>query len=67
LTPAQKAEIQVMANQAQEIVNAIQKDGSWGVHAPKYTLQKANQAKILVDGAQAALAGQRTQVAAKAR
>jgi hypothetical protein len=67
LTPAQKAEIQVMANQAQAIVNAIQKDGSWGVHAPKYTLQKVNQAKILVDGAQAALAGQKTQVAAKAQ
>jgi hypothetical protein len=63
LPRAQKAQIQVMANQAHDIVASIQKDGSWGVHAPDYTLQKVKEAKLLVDGAQAALAGQKMQVA----
>lgn len=52
-----KAEAQLMVNQAQDIVDAVNKDGSWGVHAPAYTLQKVNEAKNLIDGAQATLDG----------
>lgn len=54
---ADKAQIQVMINQAKDIVSAIEKDGSWGVHAPEYTLKKVKEAEILVDGANAALTG----------
>jgi hypothetical protein len=57
LAQPQKAQAQVMANQAQEIVDAVEKDGSWGVHAPGYTLQKVKEARLLSDGAEAALAG----------
>ena len=45
----------VMINQAKDIVTAVEKDGSWGVHAPEYTLKKAREAETLVKGAQASL------------
>ncbi|MGB7847827.1 MAG: hypothetical protein WBL63_19600 [Candidatus Acidiferrum sp.] len=64
LPKARKAEIQVMANQAQDILNVVQKDGSWGVHAPTYTLKKVNEARLLTEGAKAALAEQ-TKTAAR--
>ncbi|HME10719.1 MAG TPA: cytochrome C [Bryobacteraceae bacterium] len=57
LNAAEKAQVQLMANQAQEIVTAVQRDGSWGVHGPSFTLKKVNQAKLLTDGAIAALSG----------
>jgi hypothetical protein len=65
LSKVQRAQIQVMANQAQDIITAIQKDGSWGVHAPTYTLKKVNEARLLTDGAKAGLAGKNNTVALK--
>jgi hypothetical protein len=55
LTDAQRAQVQVMLNQAQTSIDSVQKDGSWGVHAPEYTLQKVNEAKVLAKGANAIL------------
>jgi len=63
LSAAQKAQVQVMANQAEDIVTAIQKDGSWGVHAPSYTLKKVQEARVLTDGATAILAAKGKTVA----
>jgi len=60
LSTAQKAQVQLMANQAQDIITAVKKDGSWGVHAPSYTLQRVNEARLLTDGARAALAAKNT-------
>jgi hypothetical protein len=54
---AQKGQIQVMLNQAKDIVTAIEKDGSWGVHAPDYTLKKVREAETLASGAKASLDG----------
>jgi hypothetical protein len=51
LPAAKLAQAQTMLNQADDIVTAIEKDGSSGVHAPKYTLQKVQQAKLLTAGA----------------
>jgi hypothetical protein len=48
---AKRAQAQLMLNQAVEIVDAIRKDGSSGVHAPGYTLQRVKEAKLLADGA----------------
>lgn len=53
----QKAQAQLMVNQAQEIVDAIAKDGSWGAHAPNYTKQKVDEAKLLAEGAKTLAAG----------
>jgi hypothetical protein len=50
-----KAQAQLMINQAQDIVDAIGKDGSKGVHAPKYTADKVQEARTLADGARALL------------
>jgi hypothetical protein len=36
-----------------------------GVHAPSYTLKKVNEARLLTDGAKAALAGKDNKVAFK--
>ena len=57
LSIAEKAQIQLMDNQAEDIVKAIEKDGSWGVHAPSYTVKRVSEAKTLTDGAMAALSG----------
>ena len=54
-----------MINQAQAIIKSVQKDGSWGVHAPDYTLQKVREAKILADGANATLLAGKKQLAKK--
>ena len=56
LPQPRRAQVQAMVNQAQEIVDAVEKDGSWGVHAPQYTLHKVQEARILTDGAKAELA-----------
>jgi hypothetical protein len=64
LPQPQKAQAQLMANQAQEILEAIMKVGSWGVHAPDCTQQKVKKAMILAEGAQATPGG-RTQMAIK--
>lgn len=42
-----KAEAQLMINQAQDIVDALKKDGSNGVHAPEYAHQKVDEANLL--------------------
>ena len=55
LPAAQKAQVQVMVNQAKDIVTAVEKDGSWGVHSPDYTLKKVKEAETLVNGAKASL------------
>ena len=57
LGKAQKAQVQLMVNQAQDIVKSVKKDGSWGVHAPTYTKGKLDEAKVLVQGAKATLQG----------
>ncbi len=59
LSQTQKAQVQVMVNQARDIILAIEKDGSSGVHAPDYTLKKIKEAETLVKGANAALASTR--------
>ncbi len=46
-----------MVNQAEQIVDALKKDGSWGVHAPGYSLRKIDEAKLLSQGAIAIAAG----------
>jgi hypothetical protein len=65
LSDSQKAEVQLMLNQAQAILESVQKDGSWGVHAPEYTLQKVKEAKTLAAGANAILLNPTRQVAKK--
>ena len=57
LGKAQKAQVQLMVNQAQDIVKSVKKDGSWGVHAPTFTKGKLDEAKVLVQGAKATLQG----------
>jgi len=58
---AAKAQAQLMANQATDIITSIEKDHSWGVHAPAFTLQKVKEAKLLADAALASLSPGRTQ------
>jgi hypothetical protein len=59
-----KAQAQLMINQAQEIVDAVTKDGSAGVHAPNYTKQKVDEAKLLAAGARVVAQGGTQKVAA---
>jgi hypothetical protein len=65
LSDTQRAQVQLMLNQAQTILQSVQKDGSWGVHAPDFTLQKVKEAKVLAAGANAILLNGTKQVAKK--
>jgi hypothetical protein len=55
LGKAEKAQVQLMVNQARQILDSVKKDGSWGVHAPAFTKGKVEEARLLVQGAQASL------------
>lgn len=48
---ANLAQATLMANQAQDLVDAVERDGSNGVHAPRYTREQVNQARVLAAGA----------------
>jgi hypothetical protein len=50
-----KAQVQLMLNQAQDIVDTVRKDGSWGVHAPTFTKDRLEEARTLLQGAEATL------------
>ncbi len=41
LTPSEQTEVRLMLDKAQEIHDQLKKDGSWGVHAPRYLLDRA--------------------------
>jgi hypothetical protein len=53
----QLAQAQLMLGQARELVVAVQNDGSLGVHAPAYTLEKVKEAKLLAEGARRVIEG----------
>ena len=62
-----KAQSQLMINQAQDILDAIERDGSKGVHAPNYTRQKVDEAKLLAEGARSIALGTAPQKLAVAK
>ncbi|MCF0252757.1 MAG: cytochrome C, partial [Duodenibacillus sp.] len=52
LTPNAKTEVMMLLDKAQEILTQVKKDGSWGVHAPKYLKQRVETANAFLDKAQ---------------
>jgi hypothetical protein len=57
LPKARLAEATHLASDAEEIVGAVERDGSSGVHAPGYTLGRVEEAKLMAEGALDVLAG----------
>lgn len=55
LDPAAKTEVLMLIDKAQDIVDQIKKDGSWGVHAPAYLTQRAETAQAYLAQAQSIL------------
>lgn len=53
LSYAEQAELRLMLDKAQEIVDEVKEDGSWGMHAPRYLADRVNAAVAYVDRAQA--------------
>lgn len=51
LPAAKLGQATLMANQAQAILDAVAADGSSGVHAPRYTIEKVKEAQVLAQGA----------------
>ncbi len=51
LPKARLAQAQHLANDADDLLAMVERDGSWGVHAPSFTLGKVRQAKLLAEGA----------------
>jgi hypothetical protein len=54
---ATRAQAQLLINQAETLIEAVEADGSSGVHAPNYTKQKVDEAKLLAAGARDLAAG----------
>ena len=50
-----KAEIMMLCDKARDITTEIAKDGSWGVHAPKYLKQRVESAQAYLAKAQSIL------------
>lgn len=53
LTPEELAEVHLMLDKAQEIYDQVKKDGSWGVHAPRYLLDRVTSGAAYIVRAQA--------------
>lgn len=47
-----KAKALLYAQQAQDIKNKLEKDGSWGVHGPQYSKKIVNEALVYIEQAQ---------------
>lgn len=54
-----KAEIILLTKEARTIYEKIEKDGSWGVHGPKYALKLINEALVYAQQAQDLLDGKK--------
>ena len=57
LTTDQKARVISYARQAEDILEKLKKDGSWGVHGPKYSLKLVDEALVYVEQATNILEG----------
>ena len=55
ISNADKAQVQVYAEQARTIAAKIKDDGSWGVHAPKYAKQLVQEGQVFTEQALAIL------------
>lgn len=52
LKPADQTDVRLLLDKAQDIVDEIDEDGSWGMHAPRYLRDRAEAAVAYVDKAQ---------------
>lgn len=59
LSTDKKVEVITLTKQAQEILEKLQKDGSWGVHGPKYSKKIVDEALVYVEQAQNILNGKK--------
>ncbi len=57
LDAAQKAEVYMLTEKAQETLDLLEADGSWGVHGPRYTAKRIDAALAYVTQAQAIIDG----------
>ncbi|WP_394908386.1 cytochrome c3 family protein [uncultured Helicobacter sp.] len=57
LSIEQKSRVILLAKQAQDILDRIEKDGSWGVHGPAYSKKIINEALIYAQQAQDIVSG----------
>ncbi|MBV7316967.1 cytochrome c3 family protein [Shewanella sp. NIFS-20-20] len=57
LTNEQKTQVYMLTEKAQETLDLLEADGSWGVHGPRYTKKRIDAALSYVTQAQAILDG----------
>ncbi len=57
LSTEQKSRVILLAKQAQDIAERLEKDGSWGVHGPAYSKKIVDEALIYAQQAQDILSG----------
>nr|WP_106380123.1 cytochrome c3 family protein [Campylobacter geochelonis] len=51
LSAAKKSEAMLLAKQANDIKDRLEKDGSWGVHGPQYSSKIVNEALVYIEQA----------------
>ncbi|MCL1075401.1 multiheme c-type cytochrome [Shewanella dokdonensis] len=57
LSVADKTQVLLLTEKASDALELVRKDGSWGVHAPRYTRQRLDAALTYVTQAQAIIKG----------
>ncbi len=57
LSISAKSEVLMLAKEIQSTMDLIEKDGSWGVHGPKYTIDLVDQALVHLELAQGIVKG----------
>lgn len=62
---ADKAQVQLLAQQARDIADKIKKDGSWGVHGPAYSKKLVDEGQVFTQQALAVLKKGGQKVASK--
>ncbi len=55
LKPADRTEVHLMLDKAQEVADEVEADGSWGVHAPRYLKERVETAQGYIEKAQSIL------------
>lgn len=59
LSSADRVQVRLLSAQARQLAEMVEKDGAWGLHAPKYTRERMEEGVLYIEQAETVLKGQR--------
>lgn len=57
LSQSDKVQVRLLSNHARQQAELIERDGSWGLHAPHYAKARMEEGQLYIDQAEAILNG----------